>query len=438
MKRREFLKATGMGSVLLTGGIIVGQQKTVQTTETQKSGETLLEPARHVPIVDHADIIVCGGGPAGIGAAISAARTGARTILLESAGCLGGVWTAGAICCILDSGFKEGIMKEIHHALNKDKKYDSIYDPESMKYLLENKCLDAGVSFQMYTMVSGVVQDADNRIIAVVTESKSGRQAFCGKMFIDCTGDGDLGALSGCGFDWGNPKDGHCQPMSLMAILTGLDASALDNFYQKDAKTDHRIVLRNELKRIGIIPSYGLPTLYQIQDNIYAFMGNHEFDVQGISASDLTRATVQARRELHQMVDGLRNSGGIWSQLRIVTTAERIGVREGRRLHGLYTITEEDLLVGRKHEDAVCRVRYPVDVHAPHQTENGLSDFRKAEPYDIPLRALIARDIPNLFMAGRCISGDFTAHSSYRVTGNAVPMGEAVGREAAKRTGYKI
>ena len=123
----------------------------------------------------------------------------------------------------------------------------------------------------------------------------------------------------------------------------------------------------------------------------------------------------------------------MWKNIRIVATAEQIGVREGRRLAGLYELNADDLREGRTHADAVCRVTFPIDVHATNpQKEKGIekSTFR-AKPYDIPLRALIARDVRGLLMAGRCISGDFIAHSSYRVTGNAAAMGQAAGAAAA-------
>jgi len=132
-------------------------------------------------------------------------------------------------------------------------------------------------------------------------------------------------------------------------------------------------------------------------------------------------------------VDALRSLGGIWESVRIVVTPEHIGVREGRRIRGRYTVTQDDLVRGARHDDAVCRVRFPVDVHSPNpgKTKAIAKTGVRAKPYDIPYRALLAKDADNLLLAGRCISGDFIAYSSYRVTGNAVPMGEAAGVAAA-------
>ena len=161
---------------------------------------------------------------------------------------------------------------------------------------------------------------------------------------------------------------------------------------------------------------------------------NHEYGYSGLDAGQVTQATLHARGEVHRIINALRALGGAWAGIRIVATADHIGVREGRRIHGAYTVTAEDLLSGRRHPDAVCTVNFPVDVHATSQAHGAGygNEGTRSRPYDIPLRALIARDVDNLLMAGRCISGDFLAHASYRVTGNAVPLGEAAGRLAAQ------
>jgi len=162
-------------------------------------------------------------------------------------------------------------------------------------------------------------------------------------------------------------------------------------------------------------------------------MINHEYGYSGLKAEDITKATLHARAELHNVINSLRETGELWKNIRIVATAEQIGVREGRRIKGHYYLTEDDLLQGRKHEDAVCHVTFNFDVHSTNPEKEKSIEKRKekAKPYDIPLRALIAKDVDGLLLAGRCISGDFLAHSSYRVTGNAVSMGEAAGKVAA-------
>jgi len=141
------------------------------------------------------------------------------------------------------------------------------------------------------------------------------------------------------------------------------------------------------------------------------------------------------RRQPISSVDALRNNGGIWKDVKIVATAEQIGTREGRRIHGHYTVTTDDLVQGIHHQDAVAEVRFGVDVHSVHLAkDNSNANYNqgiKSKPYTIPLRALVAKDIDGLLLAGRCISGDFISHSSYRVTGPATTIGQAAGRVAA-------
>ncbi|WP_116948277.1 FAD-dependent oxidoreductase [Jiangella endophytica] len=418
------------------------------------------ERGREIPLADDADVVVCGGGPAGFAAAVAAARAGARTVLLEAHGCLGGVWTAGALSWILEAD-KPGILAELTDLLdrrgaragNADTSFG--YDVEIMKLTLDELVAAAGVRVQLHTRVSAASTDTDNRLSTVVTESKSGRQGWNGRVFIDATGDGDLAAQAGCRFDYGHPDTGEAQPMSLMALLSGINLAEVDSFVAGGAELagsapmpqSRRYLaakdrLRDEFARAGIEPSYAAPTLWCIHEDLFALMSNHEYGVAATDAEQITDATVRARAELHRQVSALRSLGGAWSGLRLVSTGAQIGVREGRRVHGRYRVTVDDLRTGTRHHDAVCRVSSGADVHALSAAEGGYlsratsvlqsstvatSRVAPVQTYDIPLRALIARDVDGLLLAGRCISGDFLAHASYRVTGNAVAMGQAAG-----------
>lgn len=397
------------------------------------------EPARDLPVVETAEVVVCGGGPAGVAAAVAAGRAGASVRLLEVHGCLGGVWTAGQLSWILDHANKTGIMTEILADLEaRGARRMNAYDIEQMKLLLEQKCLEAGVKVRLHTRVAAAGRDSENRLAVAITESKSGREAWAGKVFVDATGDGDLAASAGCGFDLGRPENGECQPMSLMCLLTGVQWRDLveAGFCRAPdvPRGDMKINLLNEMRRAGVEPSYAGPTLFSIKDDLIAMMANHEYGVRATNADEITAATLRARAEVHQLVDALRSLGGIWQNVRIVGTGEQIGVREGRRIHGRYTITVDDVTAGARFDDAVCRCSFAIDVHSTNPSRDGKylgNDGNRAKPYDIPLRSLIAKDVDGLLLAGRCISGDFLAHSSYRVTGNAVAMGEAAGICAA-------
>lgn len=462
--RREFLQVA-------TGGLIVSATLASPDTKTMgevnstrvanpvsgdvlrtkarlsADGRQLVEHERAVPVAGTSDVLVCGGGPAGISAALAAARAGASVQLIEVAGCLGGVWTAGLLTKILDAEGKSGIMAELLREFASrgsavaQRSNGTVYDPEVVKRVLEELCVDAGVKIRLHTRLVGAVTDDDNRVVAVLTESKSGREAWLAERFVDCSGDGDLAAHAGCRFDVGIGDACSCQPMSMLALLTGVDPEKIQPYIRETGSEAKRRLLAL-MEENGVTPSYRAPTLRHLHSGIYSIMTNHEYGVSAFDADAITEATIRARREIYGLVDGLRNLGAPWHNLSIVATAEQIGVREGRRIRGRYTVTAEDLANGLRHEQAVCRAKFSIDVHAlnAHGNKEINRQFKTGglKPYDIPYPALIAADVDGLLMAGRCISGDFIAHSSYRVTGNAVPLGEAAGLAAAVSANRKV
>ena len=434
--RRHFLRAATLGAV--------GTPNLLRGDDAKPANANIFhEPGRDLPLVSDSDVIVCGAGPAGVAAAITAARGGARVRLFEWRGCVGGVWTAGLLGYLLDFN-KPGFAAELARKLNdrgirRGKSKGSItYEPEGMKLLLEDLLVEAGVKFQLHTRVAAAYRDG-RRLATIVTESKSGREAWRAPVFIDTTGDGDLGALAGCEWEIGEAKDCPCQPMSLNALLVCKDAAALAPFIHvsdPDASVGlAKKAFLTEIQRAGFFPSYSSPTLWQVRDNLLLVMMNQEFGIKPWDAAEVTAATVRARGEMHRIVNGLRTLGGPWEGIQIAATAEQIGVRDGRRIRGRYTVTQEDIIAGARHEDAVVRPTFGVDIHAVTAEHNKTKAIEnkgiKVKPYDIPLRALIAKDVDGLMMAGRCISGDFIAHASYRVTGNSTSMGEAAGAVAA-------
>jgi hypothetical protein len=219
-----------------------------------------------------------------------------------------------------------------------------------------------------------------------------------------------------------------------MGIISGVNQKDLTGTFLDGciSNSQNKENLRIEIEKLGFSPSYAIPTLIAIRPDLMAIMANHEYGVSALDAQQLSDATIHARAEVNKIIDGLRSLGGIWKDIRIVATGSQIGIREGRRIKGLYYVTKEDLLNGAKFDDAVCLVTYMADIHSlEHDKKGYTTDGIVVKAYEIPLRSLIAKDVDGLMMAGRCISGDFFAHASYRVTGNAVSMGEATGVVAA-------
>jgi len=363
---------------------------------------------------------------------------------LEVNGCLGGIWTAGLLTYIFDFD-KPGLTQELIQKLDErdarrsDHPSRFVYEPEEMKLLVEELCMNAGVKILLHTRVVAAYKE-NKRLTTIVTESKSGRQAWRAPVFIDATGDGDLGALAGCGWDTGIQDDCPCQPLTLNALAMVKDASIMGeyvSFFEGDDNW-HREATKNllsEIHRAGMDPSYAMPTLFRARDNLLLVMINHEYNIKSFDAEALTEATLRARAEVSGIIRALNDLGGVWEGMRMVASAEQIGIRDGRRIHGRYTVSRDDIIKGTRHSDGVTQATFNVDIHAADRETNReetiSTDGVRVKPYDIPLRALIARDVDGMMMAGRCISGDFVAHASYRVTGNAVGMGEAAGAVAA-------
>ena len=439
MKRRNFIQVSSLGALCSTISLpLLG--------DNGSSGiaKSISESEQQVSVKGDFDVVVCGGGPAGVMAAIEAGRSGARTMLIEWKGCLGGVWTAGLLSWILDQKNKSGLLEEIREEL---KKRDAVcpiptnnefaFDVEAMKLLLEELCLDAGVQVRLHTsLVAAKIED--RRVSHAITESKSGREAWGAKVFIDCTGDGDLAQKAGCNFDFGDKTTNEVsQPFSLLALISGVSFDHIKPYvrWKEDYNQQSKQDLLTKIREGGFEPSYKKPGIYPISNDLFMLMANQEYGYNGTNADHVTQATMRARYEINEIVKSLKKTGEPWNHLKVVVTAEQIGIREGRRIHGLYTVSQANVVSGQKHDDAVCRVQFGVDVHSVSESdETKMGRYNrgiKSKDYDIPLRALIAKDVDGLLMAGRCISGDFIAHSSYRVTGNAAIMGQAAGRVAA-------
>ena len=392
----------------------------------------ITEPPRETPVAGSFDVVISGGGPAGVCAAISAARRGAKVLLLESSGCLGGILTSGLMSNIIDADNKGGVLREIIQEAEKMgmiSGYYSCIDPEALKFILEKMVLDSGAQVQLYTRTVSAVVSPQKRLEAVITESASGREAFLGKVFIDATGNGDLAAYAGCRYELGSAEN-LLQATSLCALVYGPDKNTIPELVQQGEIGKKQ--LYDLLKTADAVPSYAKPTLFTLNNNGYLLMSNHQYDVSPEDIRQISEATLAARAEIWQQAAALRRTDPRLAGFRIASTGAAIGIREGRRINALYRLTVDDLLEGRTQPDPVCKSTFSVDIHGALKGNNGYTSAGlKVKPYDIPLRSLIAADVSGLLLAGRCISGDFYAHASYRVVGNAAPIGEAAGLCAA-------
>ena len=395
------------------------------------------------------DVAVCGGGIAGACAAISAARRGAKTVLVECAGSLGGTLTEGFMPLIIDADNKGGLVKELYtfldsHKMTIAKRGERIsengdpipgrmVDTEGCKYFFDKTATEAGVTVLFHSRVSAVEMDGD-RINAILLTTECGNYTLSAEVYIDATGNGSLAALAGCEWDVGDPHEKRPSPTSMGVCTVGMPK----NYYGTDTTAD-KDAYGELLKKNGIEISAEQATVKMLPSRLSWDMGmNFQYDVLPDDISSLSRAVLEGRREAFETVEAHKKIEG-YESLYTVFTSSHIGVREGRRIYGEYRITDDDIISGRRFDDGICLVTFGVDVHklSDNDTTNCSRGY-KTQPYHIPYRALLPKGVKNLMLAGRCISGDFYPHASYRVMGNMAATGEAAGYSAAECSKAKM
>lgn len=391
------------------------------------------------PVMGEYDVIVVGGGPAGVGAALAATRNGASTLLIEQHAFLGGMWTAGMVIPIWDWENKGGIMQEIVDGLvaGKQTAYSGPllgFDIEAMKYLLDRMMIDSGVHLLFHTYFAAPIMQG-NSVCGVIVENKSGRQAYRSKCVIDCTGDADVAARAGAPFCVGRQSDGATQPMSLMFKVGEMDYVQPMDYSAGPLKTTDLFFHMEHAAKVAGLDDYdfnfdrpyilSLPTPHQGIAEM-----THIRNKSSINAKDLSDAELEGRALVQEAMHFFTSYMPQFRHAILEQTAPHIGVRESRRIKGLYELTLDDILEGRNHHDGICTCAFNIDIHQPDGKSQEGHEYR-SKPYQIPYRCLVPKTIDKLLVAGRCISGSYEAHASYRVTGDCVAMGQAAGTAAA-------
>lgn len=396
---------------------------------------------KKVPVTLKAEVVVIGGGPGGLGAAVAAARNGADTVLIERYGCLGGMASVGEVFPFMSNHLGGRTLdKPIYSEwVNAMRKYEADYDgkadedvevsrseftKDEAMLAMEDMCLEAGVKLLYHHHLFDTVVN-NGRIEAAILFSKSGLTAVTGDIFIDCTGDADLAAKAGCECEYGN-EDGFCQPMTLCFKLSNVDRDRMPdragiNVYYDKAK---------ELGEIDC-PRENCLWFLPRQKGVVHFNTTRVIKKSAVNGMELSEAEIEARRQVRQYLKFLRKYVPGFEKAEIYSIAHHIGVRESRRVVGIKYIGVEAFEKAAKYPDGIAKVRYPIDIHNPSGSGTILKKVADNDWYEIPYGCIVAKDVNNLLIGGRPISVDHALHSSMRVMPPACSIGQAAGTAAA-------
>lgn len=383
-------------------------------------------------------VLVVGGGPAGVAAALAASRNGADVLLVEHYGFAGGAASAALVnpfMRYLADGrpIVGGIFGEIVEELDAqgsvlwpDVRGRSLpFDPETLKMVLLDKLQEAGVRLMLHTTaVEAIVNDGV--LCGITVYNKSGRQTILSQITIDATGDADIAWLAGVPTEKGRDEDGLMQPVTLNFRMAGIDEERMPPIKEINKLYDlakERGEINNPRENVLVFKTTRPGELH--------FNTTRVTGIDGTSGLDLTRAELESRRQVKEMVAFLCREVPGFEKSYLLATAPQIGIRETRRIKGMYTMTEEDVLGGRQFPDAIAQGSYDVDIHNPAGTGTVIKCLPPGKHYDIPYRCLIPLEIDNLLVSGRPISATHAAHSSIRIMPICMATGEAAGTAAA-------
>lgn len=419
---------------------------------------TIEYPQKTLPVMLSAQVCVIGGGSAGIAAAAAAAKNGARTVLVERLGFLGGTTTAAMVCIWhLSDGEKQvvkGVAQELVERFpttgpdaiqitpgypvlpgdSADKSHE--FPVEAAKRVFEEYVTECGAELLYYTTVADVILQED-RIQALVVATKNGMQAICAEYFIDCSGDANLAAMAGVPFDFGRSEDGRVQGMTMMFQLGGIDGAACEEYTFHSPETQRVLEDMAKERDAGRLPPFGPIDFHYYWSGGHANMNPASGDPT--DERELTRCTVETRARIPKYLEYYRHHVPGFQNVYVTRCADEIGIRESRRIRGKKVFTLEDMMAERRFPDAIGHGFWCLDIHDPKGSgsttwEKGSKRhyaLPKGHSYQIPFGILVPETVSNLLVAGRCVSATHEGIASLRIQSACMVMGQAAGTACA-------
>ncbi|MGK7396116.1 MAG: FAD-dependent oxidoreductase [Candidatus Cyclobacteriaceae bacterium M3_2C_046] len=454
--RRSFFKNFGLlGS--LTGLMGLNAGKVLSNPGAMNPGEGY-KFSRTIPIDDHYDLVVAGGGPAGTAAAVCASRLGAKVLLLEATGCLGGMGTSGLVTAFdpMSNGERMlvgGFMKEVVDTMYKrgflgprekpeiyQKKYHhwTAFNAEGYKLLLDELVVDAGVEVRFFTKVVESDFDAQNKKVnGVIINNIEGFKYVQAKTFVDATGDSVLSDLCGVNCREAGKDTPHIMPATLPSYFGNIDWENAQG-----VGTGHPILLKAIEDGHFTQPDRHLPGISPVGTTLGYLNGGHIFDLNSLRIDSLTKGMMTGRKIAREYLSFYRKYVPGFENIDHATTASLMGVRESRRIVGEYELNYDDYITRRTFPDQIGIFNKFIDIHPYNTSDEEYQRFLKekdetgrlkpGEYFGIPYSILVPEGWQNLWVAGRCNSSDVMVHGSIRVQPAASMMGQAVGTAAVQ------
>lgn len=457
MDRRSFLRTSG--ALAAASALMPGLQACGEVSDSS------------IPQKFDTDILVVGGGPAGVCAAIAAARLGSRVMVVESGNCLGGMATKGMVAPFMtsfDSAGEQQVIKglfdeivcrmvDIDGAIHPSKvratspysawitaghDHCTPFEPEAMKYVLDQMTAEAGVKVLFHAQFVRPVMKGD-QIKGAVILAKSGLQGVSAKCVIDCTGDGDVAAAAGVPFEFGNQAVGKVQPSTLFFHVNGVDSAAFEKEVESHLHEFRKVdgvSYRTLHWRVAEAEAAGEWDIARKSINIYKCVKNDHWavnctrvkDVDATDSESLTSGEIEGRRQVQELMNFFHKYVPAFKNASLMSSASTLGIRESRHILGQHILQAEDLIAGVVPDDSILLASNSVDVHGGGKTANSTTYTTINAPwYGVPYRCLVPQGVKGLLVAGRCLSATSDAAGAVRVMPPAMAMGEAAGTAAA-------